>query len=623
MNKPNSDLSQLYLKAKKSYYKGEPIMSDTEFDKLEETLASQGLLNKIVGFDDDDRNAKFNHPSKMLSLAKLQAYSDGTPPTEHANKWLNNLNQSWYEATPKFDGNAINVIYRNGKLDAILSRGNGSAGRDYTEKLICIIPQTIKESTFDIVEVRGEIVIKTNIFNEKYSQFKNERNFVAGILNRDEDVSKTTADFTFMAVEARGYHGGIGHHIVTSTLKTWKFNQDTELYTYIFGPNEFESAYKSMLHYRQHKSPFRLDGFVIKAPENARERIGENSHDPNWAIAIKFPPEEAITTVKRIQWNFGKTGQLTPVAILEPILLDGSTVQRASVHNYGWMMSKGCLPGATVSIAKKGDIIPQIINVLEQSKETDTLHPNDCPKCNHPLTVENNLHLTCTNDQCGGVEFLKFLHSFNLLGIDGTAGSMIKKVYESGFTNIEDVLNKDMFTIENLIKPGILKRGKTLQKMHEQISNLTQLHLHKVVKFMGIENLGNSIAKQVANKIAGNDYSFKSLEKSVCKGWDKGEERYNKLMSLIEIVRSNGIEVLYPEAIIIAEDTIKYEMTGSPKAFGFSTKKEFTDYAESKGWIHTKLANADKLITDNLNGSSSKMKSAQKRGIEIILYSGV
>lgn len=623
MNNHNTDLSQLYLKAKKSYYKGEPIMSDTEFDKLELQLESQGLLNKIVGFDDGDRNAKFNHPSKMLSLAKLQAYSDGTPPTEHANKWLNNLNQDWYEATPKFDGNAINVIYRNGKLDAILSRGNGSAGRDYTEKLIGIVPQTIKESTFDTVEVRGEIVIKTNIFNEKYSQFKNERNFVAGILNRDEDVSKTTADFTFMAVDAKGYIKGKLHHAVTENLNVWGFNQDVKLFTYIFGQKEFELVYKSMKHYREFQSPFRLDGFVIKTPENSREKIGENSHDPNWAIAIKFPPEEAITTVKRIQWNFGKTGQLTPVAILEPILLDGSTVQRASVHNYGWMMSKGCLPGATVSIAKKGDIIPQIINVLEQSKETDTLHPNDCPKCNHPLTVENNLHLTCTNDQCGGVEFLKFLHSFNLLGIDGTAGAMIKKVYESGFTDIADVLDKKKFTIENITNPGILKRGKSLQKMHEQITNISELPLYKVVKFMGIENLGNSISKQVSNKIAGIDYSFKSLDKSVCSNWEIGDERYNKLMELVEKVRSNGIEVLYPEAILIAEDTIKYEMTGSPKSFGFNTKKEFIQYAESKGWVHTKLSSANYLVTDNLNGSSSKMNSAAKKGIEIILYSQV
>lgn len=622
MNNHNSDLSQLYLKAKKSYYKGEPIMSDTEFDKLENNLASQGLLNKIVGFDDEDRNAKFNHPSKMLSLAKLQAYSDGTPPTEHANKWLNNLNQDWYEATPKFDGNAINVIYRNGKLDAILSRGNGSAGRDYTEKLIGIIPQTIKESTFDTVEVRGEIVIKTNVFNEKYSQFKNERNFVAGILNRDEDVSETTSDFTFMAVEAKGYIKGKLHHTVTENLNVWGFNQDVKLFTYIFGPKEFELVYKSMKHYREFRSPFRLDGFVIKTPENSREKIGENSHDPNWAIAIKFPPEEAITTVKRIQWNFGKTGQLTPVAILEPVLLDGSTVQRASVHNYGWMIKKGCVPGAVVTIAKKGDIIPQIISIKTPSQKPYT-QPTHCSKCDTELEIVNDLHLQCPNDGCGGVDFLKFLHSFNLLGIDGTAGAMIKKIYESGFTQIGDVLNKKTFTIENLTKPGILKRGKTLQKMFDQISEVKELPLHKIVKFMGIENLGNSIAKQVSNKIAGIDYSFKSLDKSVCKGWDVGEERYENLMKLIQKVQSNGIEVIYPEAIIIAEDTIKYEMTGSPKAFGFKTKKEFIDYATSKGWVHTKLNEADKLITDNVNGSSSKMKSAAKKGIEIILYSQV
>ncbi len=621
MNKPNSDLSQLYLKAKKSYYKGEPIMSDTEFDQLELQLETQGLLNKIVGFDDEDRNAKFNHPSKMLSLAKLQAYSDGTPPTNLANKWLESKKQSIFEATPKFDGNAINVIYRNGKLEAILSRGNGNAGRDYTKKLMAIMPSTINTEKYSIVEVRGEVVIPTSIFNEKYSHFKNERNFVAGILNRDEDVSEITADFVFMAVEARGHNDEIMHHLPTDTLTNFGFNQEHKLFAYSFNHQGFENAYKTLQMYRSN-APFRLDGFVIKTETFLRHELGENSHDPNWAIAIKFPPEETVTTVKRIQWNFGKTGQLTPVAILEPILLDGSTVQRASVHNYGWMMSKGCLPGAKVSIAKKGDIIPQIINVLEQSKETDTLHPTDCPKCNHPLTVENNLHLTCTNDQCGGVEFLKFLHNINMLGIDGTGGKLIKKIYESGFTNILDVLS-DKFTIENLTANGILKDGKTLRKMFTQVKNINEVGLSGVIRFMGIDNLGRSISAQVANKIAGNEYSFSSLQKDLCTGWDSGDDRYEELMKMIKKLNDSGVTVKYPTATNISSDTIMFEMTGSPKSFGFNAKKEFIEYAESKGWVHTKLSNANYLVTDNLNGSSSKMKQAAKKGIKIVLYNQV
>jgi len=613
------NIQDLYIKAKKAYYQGEPIMTDAEFDRLESELESQGLLSKIVGFDDDDRNAKFKHPSKMLSLAKFQAKADGTPPISQATSWMQNLNQEWYEATPKFDGNAINIIYRNGRLDAILSRGNGTAGRDYTDKLIANVPQTIP-TDFDTVEIRGEVVISTKIFDEKYSKFKNERNFVAGILNRDEDVTKITKDFTFMAVEARGYTQGQMHHLSTDHMINFGINLEHTLFTYIFGQNEFEQAYKSMLHYRQHKSPFRLDGFVIKTPHKNRAQIGENSHDPNWAVAIKFPPEEATTKIIDIQWNFGKTGELTPVAILEPILLDGSTVRRASVHNYGWMTSKGCIPGALVTIAKKGDIIPQIINIISPSTEAYE-HPTNCPKCGEATEIDNKVHLQCSNETCGGVEYLKFVQGFNQLSIDGTAGAMIKKVYASGFEDIMDVLDKQKFTIENLTKEGILKEGKTLTKMYEQVNAFNQIPLFKAIKFLGIEGMGSTIAKQIAKKITGIDYSFKGLEKAVCEGFDQGEDRYNQLMDIIKRLQANDIEIIYPEEV--SKDLIRYEMTGSPKAFGFPAKKDFTDYAASKGYIHSKLNDADVLITDDLNGSSAKMKSAKKKGIKIMLYTDV
>lgn len=361
-----NDLDKLYIKWKKAYYQGNPIASDYEFDELEKHLKSTGELENIrqVGFQDEDRNAKFNHPTQMLSLAKFQAAADGTPPTSQTTNWLNKrIKSEVFEATPKFDGNALNLIYKKGYLDAALSRGNGTAGRDYTDKLIAIVPNFI-ETPHDLIEVRGEVVIPIKTFNEKYSnEYKNERNFVAGILNRDEDVSEITDGFVFVAVEAKAQNNSENIYLSTEILKTYGFNLEYPLFVHHFRNTGFESAYDIMLNYRK-QSPFRLDGFVIKTSTDLRKELGENSHDPNWAVAIKFPPEEAITKIIRIQWNFGKTGQLTPVAILEPTLLDGTTVQRASVHNYGWMISKGCVPGATVTIAKKGDIIPQIINIL-------------------------------------------------------------------------------------------------------------------------------------------------------------------------------------------------------------------------------------------------------------------
>lgn len=177
------DLEQQYLTAKEGYYAGEPILTDDEFDHLEAQLISLGSeVPYIVGAE--DRKAKYSHPSSMLSLAKYQAAHNGTPPTNAAMAWMNAIGQHTFEVTPKYDGNAANAVYVNGALSQILSRGDGSKGRDITAKVKHNLPETINLD--ETVEVRGEVVIRVSTFNQHYSAFKNPRNFVAGILNRED-----------------------------------------------------------------------------------------------------------------------------------------------------------------------------------------------------------------------------------------------------------------------------------------------------------------------------------------------------------------------------------------------------------------------------------------------------
>jgi DNA ligase (NAD+) len=621
----DSNLESLYLSAKRSYYQGEPELSDAEFDELESYLDKNSRLARLVGFDDDDRNAKFNHPSSMLSLGKFQASADGTPPTAQTEAWLIKRKNSVFEATGKFDGNALNIIYRHGKLDCILSRGSGAAGRDYTDKLIANVPTTI-DTDYPIVEIRGEVVIETKVFDKLYSHDKkNERNFVAGVLNRPttEAVLAITKNFVFAAVEARAHIGKSMNYLTVEEFQGWGFNKEHKLFTYNFNHLGFANAYETMLAYRK-QCPFRLDGFVIKTEVEMRNELGENKHDPNWAIAIKFPPEEATTTIIDIKWQFGRTGQLTPVAVLEPTDLDGTTVRRASVHNYGWMLKKGCLPGAIVKIAKKGDIIPQIVEIKTEATEEYVL-PTECPKCKSALEIENNLHLQCSAEECGGVEYLKFVHGFHQIRVVGTAGAMIRKVYESGFEDVLDVLDRTKFTKEALTKSGILKNGKTLNTMFDQVTAFNEIELFRIIKILGFDGMGNTISKQVANKIAGIPYSFKSLERKVCNGFEEGDEKHTRVMKAIERLQSNGLTVIMPIEEVIEEGTILYEMTGSPKAFGFKTKGEFQTYIANKGYVKSKIKDADVLFTDSLEGSSSKMKHANSdsNSCKAVLYSEV
>jgi len=607
MNK-RFELEQLYFNAKESYYTGDPIMSDLEFDNLESELLSMGSdAPYIVGAD--DRKAKYSHPSPMLSLGKYQATVNGIPPTESATAWLKKFGATSFGVTPKYDGNAANAIYQNGKLLQVLSRGNGAKGRDITDKVKHNLPETIDIT--DTVEIRGEVVIKVSTFNAKYAAYKNPRNYVAGVLNRDENPSDVIADMDFIPLEVKR-HTDDGIVYMAPRIPDLKYTA----HTIYCGPDNFEAVYHEMVEYRQ-RTDYQLDGFVIKAPEELRPSWGENSHNPNWAIAIKFPPKEAITKIVDIQWNWGKTGEATPVAIMEPIDLDGSTVKRASIFNYGYAKDNGITPGATVAIAKSGDIIPQIQRVIQPS-DSSLIHPSHC-KCGAPTEIKG-IHLMCSSSECEMVEWYKFAQGVNWIGLDGIGGAMLKLIWEAGYRSPFEILNPKKFNKEALIHSGYFKVGKTLDNLFEQIQRVTELKPSDIVMMLGVDGMGHTSAKQVGNYISGVNYSFHGLQKEVIAGFGPGESKRELYESAVNQITSY-IKIVMPDKI--SEDSIGCEFTGSPKTFGYKTKEEFLIAAKAKGYYHCGLKDAKVLFVDDLNSNSSKMKTAKSKGIKIMLYSDI
>ena len=611
------ELEQLYLQAKEAYYSGFPIMSDDEFDSLEKELLSVGsTAPHIVGAN--DRKAKYSHPSGMLSLAKHQAATvDGklVLPTASAVNWMLGTGCGLFEISPKFDGNAANVIYVNKKLHQILSRGVGNKGRDITDKVKHRVPKTIDLD--GTVEIRGEVVLAVEIFNAKYSSFKNPRNLVAGILNRDDNPAETIADIDFVPVEVRHHQPAEILHIeMKEFLKTWEFTKP--FITYLNpSADQFEIVYKLMEDYRINKSPFQLDGFVIKTEAKLRLTLGENSHDPNWAIAIKFLPKEAITKIIDISWQYGKTGELTPVAIMEPIDLDGSTVSRASLFNYGYLINKAACPGAIVHIAKAGDIIPQIIKIVTPGDITKINHPTTC-QCGAKLKIDG-IHLYCPSDDCSVKNWYKFYLGVRSLGLDGVGAAMIQQFWDAGFKNALDLLNPAKMNRSQLIKLGI-KDGKILDNMIKELTKVTELRPKDIIITMGFEGMGNTIATQLGNYLSGVPHDFKGLEKAVIAGFEPGGSKrlaYNKLVNEI----SGFVKIIMPEKI--AEGSIGCEFTGSPKSAGYKTKEDFLAAAKAKGYHHVGLKDAKVLFVDDLNSNSSKMTTAKAKGIKIMLYSEI
>lgn len=617
------ELETKYLKAKEAYYNGEPIMSDDEFDLLEADLrAMDSDVVNMVGTT--DRRFKHQHLSPMSSLDKIQANLDGSLPFEQLSSWFSRFPKGTvFEATPKYDGMAINIIYRKGKLERCITRGDKLQGKDATSKLMRKIPLWI-DSEND-VEVRGELVIPYKIFDDKYlnhpdediRKYKNPRNFVAGVVNRDETNEDLLNEVCFMAVEARIHDGDYEHPKETNSfLWSHGFNKKDHFFlSFSFTEETFQTVYDQMKKYRETDSPFQLDGFVVKGPEHLRKELGESGHHPNWAVAIKFPPKEAITKVVGLNYRVGTTGEIIPGIMLEGVDLDGSTIRNTAGFNMGYIIKEGLFPGAKVAIVKSGDIIPIVARVIEPVFEGEI--PTMCP-CGKGPAVLDGIHLMCGAEECEVKALKRFINGVGIYKMDKFGGVTRRTMFEAGFTEIAQVFDRSIFNKESLIATGKFKAGKTLDSLFEEMEKVTKVTLAQIILSLGFDGIGSTASKQLAKFIRGKEHSFAGLEKAALEGFNEGEKKRIKVEELVKVFQNRGVEI---EEEIIVKDGIGYEMTGSPKDSGFSVKSDLEKFLLSHGYIHTGIKNAKVLLTDSLSSSSSKMQQARKLGVEIHEYS--
>lgn len=365
---------KLYLEAKKAYYSGNSIMTDDEFDSLENILKNKkSEVINIVGSNETSSKTKIAHISPMLSLAKIKASKNTLPPTDEFKKWLNKTSNGNLEfiIEPKFDGNACNVIYRNGKFDKAVTRGDGKEGYDISHVIKHLVPETININ--EVTEIRGEVLIKKDIFNEKYSEFKNARNYIAGLLHRDDVTFESIQDTVFMPFEVKVFQDNSCFYVNHEFFFDNNFKNIPYCIYKDLSNNtseQFKQIFEKMLYYRDVVSEYLLDGFVCKYYNNEdRIRLGETDHHPDWGLAVKFESRSSTTELLDIEWNLSRSGNLIPVAILSPLDLDGCIITRCSLYNYKFVRENKILPGCILEIAKMGDIIPAVISIVEESKE--------------------------------------------------------------------------------------------------------------------------------------------------------------------------------------------------------------------------------------------------------------
>ena len=620
------ELENKYLTAKLAYYNGNPIMSDSSFDSLEKLLKENNskVVNQ-VGAKTKDFN--FSHPTNMLSLSKIQTekYDDGS-----TNYMFDDF-ISWYKkrtkivgllklySSPKFDGNAINVIYIGGKLTSIITRGDGEKGKDVTTTLKSLFPDTllvegISIDVEDIIEIRCEIVINKYLFDDKYSsEFANPRNYVAGVIGKDDSDKVKVSE-----LEPLPLHFKLnGEHVSSDLFMSNEF-VSTSRYEIEVDPMNFIDVIKN---YEKMRSEFKyqLDGVVFSFSTSVRLELGENSHDPEWAIAIKFIPDEAITSVIGIEWNISKTGELTPVLLLTPVELGGTIVKRVSGYNYGYVLYKKLGYMSDIKVIKSGEIIPEVLEVVIPSDDFSGI-PTVCPSCGTTLVIDD-IHLLCPNESCGGKIAKQLARNCKLIELKGIGPKTIE-YFSDDFNDLIDVICwvRTKGNSDEIEKYGINFNSRSHDNFLSIFNNIKSLTYGQVIVMLGYDNVGLKLAEQIANMYFEIEPDFTSQTKVLVDMLSTSETKQLVFEKVLQL-ESCGIKIEVPSVKVISSDTIFVCMTGSPKVFGFATKNDFVKECGIE-LIDVSISSKEckYLITDDYNSTSSKMKTANKKGIEIFTY---
>ena len=515
-----SKLVSLLNKYSYDYYvEDNPQISDTEYDtlykqleKLEENHPEYILENsptQRVGDRVLDEFEKITHKVPMLSLSNTFSTEDLRDFDARISKLVPDHSVE-YICELKIDGLAISIKYENGRLVSAATRGDGSVGEDVTEniKTIFSIPKVLKDNrTF---EVRGEVYLPRKSFellnSERESNnevlFANPRNAAAGSLRQLD--SKITAKRRLSAF----IYSIVGDDSIVSQENALNTAKE---YNLPVNPNfklckSIDEVIDYINYWTEHKKnlPYDIDGIVIKVNSySTQEEVGYTQKSPRWATAYKFPEEELATKLLDVELSVGRTGIITPVAILDPIVISGSTVSKASLHNKDIIEELDIHIDDMVVVKKAGEIIPKVVRVVRELRtesSTKYVMPNTCPSCGQQTyTKENDPFTRCKNPDCPDQNIRRIIHfaSRDALNIEGLGDKVVTTLYEKGI--IAHTI--DLFSLEREKLISLDRMGeKSVDNLLSAIENSKQSSLDKVIFALGILNVGKKAGKILAEK---------------------------------------------------------------------------------------------------------------------------
>ena len=510
--------------AKKYYDEDKPEISDFEYDMMMVELRnlekefpefkSKDSLTEKVGGHVKEGFQKVTHEVPLQSLQDVFSIEEVNEYIEKTNEKAkeNNIKNKTYVVETKIDGLSSALEYREGKFVRGATRGNGLIGEDVTENLKTIktIPMELNEKIN--ITVRGEVFIAKKDFekmNKKREEegeelFANARNAAAGSLRQlDSKITKTRPldiyIFNVQKIEGKEFNS---HFEELEYLEKLGFNVNPVRIP-CKDEKEIEEAIKEIGKERE-KLTFDIDGAVVKVDDlKFREILGQTAKTPRWAIAYKYPPEKKETKLKDIICQVGRTGVITPMAILEPVKVAGSTISKTTLHNEDFIKEKDLKIGDTVVIQKAGDVIPEIVEVKKNKRtgeEKEFNMPKVCPVCGaEAVREEGEAALRCTGIECPAKLFRNLVHfaSREAMNIDGLGEQIIKQLLDKGLiSNMADIYSLTLEDIASLKKNG----KKFAENLINAINNSKQNDLYRLITAFGIRHVGTKAAKVLAKR---------------------------------------------------------------------------------------------------------------------------
>lgn len=513
------------------YVLNDPLISDGEYDLLlrelealeaqHPELVTPDSPTQRVGAQPAEEFPTLRHRIPMLSLENAMDEEELRAFDERVHRWLNVSGDIDYVAEPKLDGLAVELIYENGVLASGSTRGDGVTGEEITSNLRTIrcLPlrlRSVERPVPALLEVRGEVFMTKAGFAELNQQraaageslFANPRNAAAGSLRQLDPritASRPLSAYCYQAGTIEGETFAT-HWDFLQALRQWGLPVNPEIRR-VRGIESAQEYYRELAE-KRHDLPYEIDGMVLKLNAFAlRQQVGIRSRSPRWAIAGKFPAQQATTIVEAIVPSVGRTGAITPVAKLKPVQVGGVTVTNATLHNQDEIDRKDVRIGDTVLVQRAGDVIPEVVKVIKEKRPSGAKPyrlPEECPVCGHRVSrPEGEVVARCPNLACPAQVKRRIEHfvSKNALDIDGLGTKLVNQLVETGkVRSVDDIYR---LTYEELMS---LERmaDKSVRNLLAAIESSKHNTFARFVYALGIRNVGEHLSRVLEAHFQGN-----------------------------------------------------------------------------------------------------------------------